>query len=47
MSKTAFGTGKIIESLGSILKMKLVSFPGDVDPQIIGALGAAVTASEK
>lgn len=37
----------VIEALGNFLGYKFVSFPENIDPQIIGALGAAVIAMEK
>ena len=38
-------TGGLVETLEEGLKQTIISFPSGVDPQIIGALGAAVIAS--
>ncbi|MBI5252513.1 MAG: hypothetical protein HY912_23715 [Desulfomonile tiedjei] len=37
----------VVETLENILKCRFVTLPGNVDPQIIGALGAAVIGFEK
>lgn len=37
----------VVEALEQILKCKFVRFPDMVDPQIVGALGAAVIGFEK
>ncbi|MCL6561083.1 MAG: 2-hydroxyglutaryl-CoA dehydratase, partial [Firmicutes bacterium] len=37
----------VVETLENILKYKFVTFPENIDPQIIGALGAAVIGFEK
>ena len=37
----------VVETLEKLLKHEFIGFPDSVDPQIVGALGAAVIALEK
>lgn len=39
--------GGVVQSLEEMLKIEFITLPSDVDPQIVGALGAAVIAIEK